>query len=448
MMRVNTMFWSLTGAVAALWLLAAWPFPLPSGYFAIRAEMVQLTGVLGMAAMSVAMILATRPRWLEPRLGGLDKMYRLHKWLGVGALVVSTAHWLWAQGTKWAVGLGWLARPERGPRAQLEGIEGALRSFRGVAEGIGEWAFYVAAALIVIALAKVVPYRIFAKTHRLFPLAYLALVVHAVVLLDFKVWLTPLGLIMAALMAGGVVAAVLSLTRRIGAGRKVEAIVTDVRIFPTMGVLSGEQRIMGEWPGHQAGQFAFVTSDPAEGAHPYTIASAWSPAERTIRFVTKALGDHTARLPETIQPGKRILIEGPYGCFTFEDAQPSQIWVGAGIGVTPFIARLEHLAAERAAGRASAQRVVMFHPTGATETEALDLLRADAARAGIELHVLIDKSDGLLTGARIRALAPDWREASLWFCGPTGFGEALRADFAAQGFDVKRRFHQELFAMR
>jgi hypothetical protein len=31
-------------------------------------------------------------------LGGLDKMYRLHKWLGMTALGVGAVHWLWVQG--------------------------------------------------------------------------------------------------------------------------------------------------------------------------------------------------------------------------------------------------------------------------------------------------------------------------------------------------------------
>jgi len=38
--------------------------------------------------------------------------------------------------------------------------------------------------------------------------------------------------------------------------------------------------------------------------------------------------------------------------------------------------------------------------------------------------------------------------ASIWLCGPAGFGEALRRDFAAHGLKVDERFHQELFAMR
>lgn len=80
--------------------------PEPFTYFAFRTPFVQFTGILAMGMMSLAMILATRPRWLEPWLNGLDKMYRLHKWLGIGALVLSILHWWWGQGSKWMVGWG------------------------------------------------------------------------------------------------------------------------------------------------------------------------------------------------------------------------------------------------------------------------------------------------------------------------------------------------------
>lgn len=449
MTRLQTIFWGAAAVVVALWIGSALPLPVPTSFFPLRSVVIQFTGVLSMAAMSLAMILALRPRWLEPQFGGLDKTYRLHKWLGIAGLVGSILHWLWAQGAKWAVGLGWLTRPARGPRPQLEGLEAALRGWRGAAEDMGEWAFYAATLLIVIALAKAVPYRFFAKLHRIFPLAYLALVFHSVVLLDFAVWLTPIGLLMALLMAGGTFAAFVSLLGLIGAGRKVTAIVADTRTFPGMGIFAGTLKTQeARWPGHKPGQFAFVTSDPNEGAHPYTIASAWNPAERTIRIIAKALGDHTATLPDKVKPGMSVTIEGPYGCFTFEDDRPAQVWIGAGIGVTPFIARMEHLAAERQVGRTPPQKITFFHTAREIDPEALALLEADAEHAGVTLHVLLDQRDGFLTGARIREAVADWTEASVWFCGPSGFGDKLRADLAAQGLNVARRFHQELFEMR
>lgn len=135
-------------------------------------------------------------------------------------------------------------------------------------------------------------------------------------------------------------------------------------------------------------------------------------------------------------------IEGPYGCFTFDDSQARQIWIGGGIGITPFIARLKQLAMDRQAysGRPHVQTIDLFHTTAE--------LTADAKAAGVRLHLLHDPRDGRLTGERIRETVPDWKQASIWFCGPAGFGAALRKDFANSGLPVARHFHQELFAMR
>nr|WP_283805027.1 ferric reductase-like transmembrane domain-containing protein [Afipia felis] len=177
-----------------------------------------------MACMSLAMILALRPRWPEPWIGGLDKMYRLHKWLGIGGLALAVIHWLWAQGPKWAVGLGWLERPQRGPRPVIDNPVGQfLSTLRGPAEDLGEWAFYAAALLIVIALIHRIPYRIFYKTHRLLAVVYLVLGFHTVVLTNFVYWASPLGAGMAIFLTYGTWAAVVVLTRRIGDAVGAEA---------------------------------------------------------------------------------------------------------------------------------------------------------------------------------------------------------------------------------
>lgn len=275
MTRVKRGFWGLLAALAALWV-AADPLALvPTGFFAFRGAMVQVTGILAMGCMSAAMILALRPRWPERWFGGLDKMYRLHKWLGIGGLVLAVVHWLWSQGPKWAVGYGWLARPARVPRPASENaIEQTLRGLRGTAEGIGEWAFYAAVLLIAVALVQRIPYRLFHKTHRWLAAIFLVLVFHAVVLMQFGYWTTPLGIAMAVLVAYGSVAAVIVLLRRVGAGRQAQGSIAALTYYPELRVLEGEVSVPQGWPGHRAGQFAFVTSDSAEGAHPYTIASA------------------------------------------------------------------------------------------------------------------------------------------------------------------------------
>jgi len=140
--------------------------------------------------------------------------------------------------------------------------------------------------------------------------------------------------------------------------------------------------------------------------------------------------------------GMPVTVEGPYGCFDFEDAQPRQIWVGAGIGITPFIARLKSRAATP-----EAKAIDLFHPTSEFDRNAIDLLTEDAAAGDARLHLLIGDKDGRLNGERIRAAVPQWQSASIWFCGPAGFGQSLREDFLAHGLPPDR-FHQELFQMR
>lgn len=450
MQNFKRAFWTTLAVLVLLWLVAEPAVFQSATFFALRGTMVQLSGIAAIGCMSVAMMLALRPRWPERWLGGLDKIYRLHKWFGIAALVIAIVHWLWSEAPKWAVGWGMLQRPARGPRPAIENsIEAWLATLRGPAEGLGEWAFYATVVLIALALIRYFPYRLFYKTHRLLAVAYLVLAFHAVVLLRFSYWTSPIGGIMALLLAGGTWAAVVVLLRRVGAGRQVKGTITSLQYYPGVRTLESEIEVPHGWPGHMPGQFAFATSDASEGAHPYTIASSWHAEKPSITFITKELGDHTNRLREKLRAGQEIMIEGPYGCFTFDDDCPHQIWIGGGIGITPFVARMKHLAMRKAASdRSEARAVDLFHTTADVDEEALGKLAADARSADVRLHLLVDARDGRLTGERVREAVTQWREASIWFCGPTGFGEALKRDFAAHGFPVKDRFHQEFFDMR
>jgi predicted ferric reductase len=345
-------YW-LVGSLAvlgALWFWAEPSWPQPLTYFGFRTIFMQASGVIAIGAMSVAMVLATRPAWLEPSLNGLDKMYRLHKWLGIAALAAATVHWLWAQGTKWAVGWGWLTRPARKPRAAADSmgsIESALRGWRGLAEDLGEWAFYAVAVLLVLALVKRFPYRLFAKTHHWMAAIYLVLAFHTLVLVQFSYWAQPVGWALAMLLASGTVSAVWVLLGRVGAQRTAHGVIESLQTYPALNVLETTLRMDPGWPGHRPGQFAFAMSNPKEGPHPYTLASAWVPEDRRITFITKALGDHTRRLPDAYGSATGDG-RGALRLLHFRRRQARQIWIGAGIGITPFMARMKQLAQPKA----------------------------------------------------------------------------------------------------
>lgn len=370
--------------------------------FAWRSLLLQYTGLLAMTVMSIGMLLAIRITWIENKLNGLDKVYRLHKWLGITALVFAIFHWLTFNVPKWLVDAGYYIRPPRSPRA-IETVEifNFFNSQRGLAEQIGEYAFYALLALITIALIKRFPYRYFFMTHRWIALIYLLLILHAVVLMNYAYWTTLLGVAMATLMLFGMISAVIGLFRRIGLSRKVAGEVTNISYLDGVKVNAVSIQLKSQWPGHYAGQFAFITFDQHEGAHPFSITSVWA-GDGKLSFLIKALGDYTSTINTQLKVGDIAVVEGPYGRFNFEGESARQIWIAGGIGITPFIARMKALA----------------------------------------VH-----SDGRLNGERLREKIPDWQVAEIWFCGPLLFGKAMRNDLIKHGMSAGN-FHQELFEMR
>ena len=255
-------------------------------------------------------------------------------------------------------------------------------------------------------------------------------------------WTQPVGIVIGLLLIAGAVSAIIVLFGMVGRSSKVEGTIESLETFPSMNVLESKIRLDEGWPGHQSGQFAFVTFDSKEGAHPFTIASAWDPGDRRIMFITKALGDYTDFLPDRLRIADRAKVEGPYGGFTFDDGKKRQIWIGGGIGITPFIARMKQLAQGT-----HDQDIDLFHATAQLEPSVREKLSADVAASGVRLHLLVDDKHGLLDGARLRELVPDWKFASIWFCGPAAFGKTLRDDLLANGMSPAD-FHQELFNMR
>ena len=202
-------------------------------------------------------------------------------------------------------------------------------------------------------------------------------------------------------------------------------------------------RLKGRWAGHEEGQFAFVTFDRHEGAHPFTIATPWEEDGR-IGFFIKGLGDFTRSLPESLREGDLVTVEGPYGCFEFDNEKPRQVWIAGGIGVAPFAARLKALIAHPD----DSKKIDFYYSASSTDDDAfIDRIRNASTAAHVEAHVLVPQQDGRLDAARICREVPEWREADFWFCGPTAFGDALRRDLVARGLKVDA-FHQELFEMR
>lgn len=457
MSRVRTAAAVITAVILLMFGASVAPGLDWSDQHGIGVAWTQLSGILSVLLMSVVVVLSARPRLLERPLGGLDKMYRLHKWLGLGAILFGILHWLTATGDGHRPTAADAAQPVADAAATVAATAAAtpaatpaatdaapafLQSLMGPAHQLAQPALFAMIALGLIALIRLVPYRWFAKTHIVMVPLFLFFIFHAVVLMKASYWSLPISWFTLAVMAPAGIAAIYALFHYAGLTPTVGANVVATTYFPEVQTQEIILQVDSAWPGHTSGQFAFVTTNRHEGAHPFTIASAWNPADGRIRFIAKELGDHTARLREEFTQGRSVRLEGPYGRFTFDDGSKRQIWIGAGIGITPFVARMHQRAATP-----DGKTVDLFHATAEVSPEALQRLRDDAAVSGTGLHILISPRDGRLDGAAIEAAIPDWREASFWFCGPALFGNALRRQFRALGL-ADADWHQELFEMR
>lgn len=399
-----------------------------------RKQLIYVTGLGSFVLMSLIMLLAVRPLWLEKRLHGLDKMYRLHKWAGIWAIGLAVAHYL-LDLSKDLLKV-FFERGVKEPR-----IETILEVFRDAAKDVGEWSVWILGIMLVITLWQRFPYHIWRYTHKALAVIYIVIAFHGVVLAPAGWWLEPAGVLLAVTAVVGVYCALIALSGGIGRTRRYQGTVLSVKQYKD-DVLEVTCQLPKQWS-HRPGQFAFITFDRFEGAHPFTINSA-EHASGQVSFAIKALGDYTTRLQTELNVGRAVTVEGPYGCFDMQLSGGSeQVWVGAGIGVTPFIAWLEALQVEPE----RAPKATLYYCVDNTEEAvfAEQLQRLADAVPNITLHVHCSDEQGFLCAEQ--ALQGQSADTQVWFCGPQGFADALQVGMRTMGCPA-RNFHKEYFQMR
>lgn len=427
--------WGTVLVAVAAWLLPVLGLVPSWDVWIWRKQLIYFTGLASFLLMTLVMLLAIRPRWLEKPLGGLDKMYRLHKWAGIWSVVFALLHY----GIKLA----------KGPMLTLFGeatkeqrIKIFLEVFRGSAKDLGEWSLWIFAIMVLVALWQRFPYHLWRYVHKALAAFYLIIVFHSIVLTPPQWWLQPAGLLIALASVLGSYAALLSLSGRIGRSRTHSGKLLVVRQLQA-DMVELVCQLDGHWQ-HKPGQFAFVTFAGITEPHPFTIASA-DRGDGQLRFAIKALGDHTRQLVNKLQPGQAVRVEGPYGHFDLPQQldDEEQVWVAAGIGVTPFIAWLEGLQE-----RPEQAPVASLHYCANNEQEAVFAERLQQLcdkLPSIRLQVHLSQRDGQLDSSQL--LAGRDSNTKVWFCGPEGFANNIAQAMSGLGMNP-HNLHRELFRMR
>ncbi len=411
----------------------------PDGW-AFREQFIYLTGVSAMSLMVLSMVISVRLPWVNRWMHGLDKAYVVHKWTGIFATLLLLFHWLGEEVPGWLV--AWDLIPNPGDLADGSGFSDLEIELFQSGMVLAQVAFYGSVMLVVLALFNRIPYRLFRKSHKVFPVLFLLAAYHGATAPLKERWFgTPAGYLLLLLIAVGVVASLIGLFQQIGAGRKITASISQITHHEP-GIL--DLQLTTQKPFfYQPGQYAFLRFAHDKEPHPFTIASSGDDP-RALRFAIKSLGDFTGDLTSRLQVGQSITVEGPYGEFQFDAPGTRQVWIAGGIGITPFMARLEQVANRGG----SPQPIDFWYATRSDKTRLFPhSLEELCQQTGVTLYHLDSTQNEYLTADRLHQTVGSFDNVSIWFCGPSAFAQCLLNGLAAHGFD-KRHFHYDSFAMR
>lgn len=381
-------------------------------------------GAVSILLMAWSNLLATRLSLLESFFGGLDRMYRWHRWFG--ALSVA-AMWLHIQTID-----------------EVKGIRGASEDIADAAEdlaGTGETLLYI---LVIVSLIRWVPYRWWRQSHKLMivPFVFASWHFHTATkpYANSSLW----GRWFQGLMILGIVAWAYRVLWRDGIARGRRYEVADVQVGAQVTTL--ELAPLGRPMRHRLGQFAFIRvgtgrlSEP----HPFTIAS--HPQDRRLRFHVKDLGDWSSRLGAAVEPGLVVRVEGPYGRLHVlpraARADVPVVWIAGGVGITPF------LGAAADDDRIRNEPPHLFYAVRSRETAVgLEELQEAHAAGRIVLHLHVSSEGNRLTVDHVRDELGDARlvDAHVVMCGPDSLILQMRRGLRALG---ARHVHVEGFDIR
>ena len=409
--------------------LAAFALSLQSGMAYGLSKAIGLgAGSVSLAAMSQCLVLAARPRFLEPIFGGLDRMYLFHKWLGIVALGTMLLHELIE------------------PDFERHTPETALGDF---GKDIGEIAYYGLIALILFSWIKripvikwEIPYQYWWFTHRLTG-AFFALAVLHQLLVDMPFGLGDPLLVFLNILGVVGIACYIFVEFIAAKWRRRPYLVSALAREP--GALRLSLLPTGRAMRWRPGQFAFLSA-PGVGLgepHPFTMSGHHQP-DKSIQFMIKPLGDWTQRLPERLQPGATVEIEGPYGRFDFRKGSGRQVWIAGGVGITPFLAWVQSLSEDE-----NLTIHLFYSVHTADEAIALDMLKdAAALLPNFSFDLIVTAQAGRLGAKRIVTATPfDPNGADFFFCGPVNLRNDVLKELKSRDI-TPRRIHFELFEFR
>ncbi|MBT9300158.1 ferredoxin reductase family protein [Pseudomonas sp. TAE6080] len=369
---------------------------IPIDTWLTSATLSLILGTCALVFMAASCLLASRWGVIENLFGGLDRVYESHKWLGIWALVFATYHFVFKANLDVWNSVPILELPKYWTRL--------VRQLSYVALGF----------IVLLALNRNIPYSVWRWWHKLSGPLFLVVILHW---LSFKSPITlfsPSGIWLALSCGLGVSAALYKLIFYPFLARAGEYKVTAVNRGNRALHLTLEPTHNGF--DFSAGQFAFLAmrQKGLREPHPFTIASAGGPNGQ-VEFIIRGLGDYTKKLCECAKAGMLATIYAPYGRFKRVSQAEREIWIGAGVGISPFISWLQD-----PNGKDFNKATLVYCFTPSRVFPPSEELESMTAMRGVQFVRNTGGTEQLAETLREAAAQTEPHKIQVSFCGPKG----------------------------
>lgn len=421
----------ITAVTLGIWVVNGGIGTLLGGGTDTLSGLGQVSGLIAALAALGGLVLTSRPAWLERRYGQ-DNLLAAHRWFGIVTGFALLVHviadtWAWGAATGGTIVTGivdlW---------AQQDWMVAAI---------VGTVLIFVLGLTSWRRLRQRLPYVTWYFIHLTGYLAVLLGFGHQLTLgADFSTdtlafwWWVALFVATAALIVWSRVGDILRAWSRPFYVSAVSREASGIGSLHVSGPGLHRLRVAG-------GQY-FNVRPLTRGlwwqSHPYSLSAA--PTTAGMRFTIKELGEDSSAMLR-VRPGTRVVLEGPFGVFTVDQAEGAPVvLVAGGVGISPIRALLEDCGPHQ-------RPVVIVRVRDADDlAHRAELERMVAARNG-ELHVLTGPRQWFsrvdpFAPETLRAWIPDLADRHVFVCGPASLEHAVMSGMRKAGVPGDHIHHE------
>jgi len=423
--------WNLVSLLAVLpiiiWIFTPKINPPFTGISNISASLGELFALVGIVMFSLNLILSTRLHFIEDLFNGLNNVYKKHNLLGQLAFILLLFHPLFLL-----------------PRYSSSLKESATFLFisGSWARNLGIFSLGTMLVLIVFTLFLRPKYNLWKITHKFFGLALFFGALHVYLIPSYVLHNPVLKIYVLFFAVLGIIAFVYRTLLGQFLIERFTYSVQDINKLDTKTIeisLKPKDRKMFFYPG----QFIFISffqPGISKEEHPFSISS--SPNEDLLTIAVKISGDYTAQLFNNLQKGTVAKIEGPFGVFSYKNCNnKNQIWIGGGIGITPFVSFIKSIKQEKD------YNIKLFYCVR-NEQEALYLRLFQAYEQNLNHQFKVipfySEEKGHISKEYIARQVSNLEEYDFFLCAPPKMIQELRGEFTSRNVQINK-IHSEEF---